>query len=341
VITADGTAPAGYVIHAVYPYDSDGGGPDHSNVFYRQSLDGGASWSEEVKLNDDTTTNDQFVPAIGASEDGLLAVAFYDRRLDPNNYLIDRYLTVSSDGGLTWTPNERISDVSAPVAQTLPNFDGLAECYHGDYDQVAVSGNVAHIVWSDDRRVTDTGPNPDMYYDQFNINPHLGRLTATQAAVSCAGTIGFGLSDIDLAGSGTYAIALTTSNGDSETLVLTEDSTKPGKFTGSIATTQNPVATGNGALEIIDLATITATYDDADDGSGNPVTVTLAVRGDCAPPVLSNVHASSLGGTMATIAADSSESATLLAEYGFSCGALTSTATGSLSPHPSVALTGL
>lgn len=341
VITADGAAPAGYVIHAVYPYDSDGDGPDHSNVFYRHSVDGGASWSDEVRLNDDTTNNDQFVPAIGASEDGILAVAFYDRRLDPNNTLIDRYLTISTDGGNTWTPNERISDVSAPVAQTLPNFDGLAECYHGDYDQIAVSGNVAHIVWSDDRRATASGPNPDIYYDQFIVNPHLGRLSATQAAVSCSSSIGFALSDIDLAGSGTYAIALTATTGDSETLVLSEDSTKPGKFSGSINTTSNPAVAGNGALEIVDQAIITATYEDADDGSGNPVTVTLQVRGDCAPPVISNVRVSALGGTTATLAADSSEGASLLAEYGFSCGALSQTATGGLSATPSVALSGL
>ena len=342
VVTADGAAPAGYVIHAVYPYDSDGSGPDHSNVFYRRSADGGASWSAEVRLNDDTTNTDQFYPAIGASEDGILAVSFYDRRLDAtNNYLIDRYLTVSTDGGGTWSPNERISDVSAPVAQTLPNFDGLATCYHGDYDQVAVSGNVAHIVWADDRRTTESGPNPDVYYDQFVVNPHLGRLSATRPAVSCSGSIGFGLSDSDLAGVGTQAIALTTTTGDSETLVLTEDASRPGKFSGSITTTQNPAVAGNGVLDITDLATITATYEDADDGSGNPATATLEVRGDCAPPTLSNVHVAALGGTAATLAADSSESATLTAEYGFSCDALALTATGSPSAHPTVALGGL
>lgn len=342
VVTADGAAPAGYVIHAVYPYDSDGGGPDHSNVFYRQSLDAGATWSAEVRLNDDTTDTDQFVPAIGASEDGILAVSFNDRRLDPtNNYLLDRYLTISTDGGATWSPNERISDVSAPVAQTLPNFDGLATCYHGDYDQIAVSGNIAHVVWSDDRRVTDSGPNPDIYYDQFVVNPHLGRLSATAAAVSCSSSIGFGLADSDLAGTGTHAIALTTTTGDSETLVLTEDPARPGKFAGTITTTSNPAAAGNGALEIVDLATITATYEDADDGSGNPATATLQVRGDCAPPVLSNIHVSALGGSTATLAADSSESAALTAEYGFDCGTLALTATGAVSPHPSVALSGL
>lgn len=341
VVTADGSAPAGYVIHAVYPYDSDGAGPDHSNVFYRRSVDAGATWSPEVKLNDDSTNADQYYPTIGASEDGVLAVSFYDRRLDPDNTLIDRYLTVSNDGGLTWAPNERVSDVSSGVAQTLPNFDGLAECYHGDYDQLAVSGNVAHVVWSDDRRVTATGPNPDVYYDQYIVNPHLGRLTTSAPGVSCAGSIGFGLSDIDLAGTGTHAIALETSTGDAETLVLTEDAAHPGKFSGSIGTSAGGVVAGNGTLEVADLATITATYEDADDGSGNPATATIQVKADCAAPVLTNVRVSSLSGDTATLSADSSEAASLAADYGYSCGELALHASSGIAPKPSVGLSGL
>ena len=72
-----------------------------------------------------------------------------------------------------------MSDVTSPVAQTNPNFDSLATCYHGDYDQVATLDGVAHVVWSDDRRITASGPNPDVYYDQVALNPSLGRLNAS------------------------------------------------------------------------------------------------------------------------------------------------------------------
>ncbi len=342
VISPDSGAAAGYVIHAVYPYDSDGAGPDESNVFYRRSTDGASTWSAEVQLNDDGTNTDQFYPAIGVGETGILAASWYDRRLDPTaNLLFDRYLTVSTDGGLTWTPNERISDVSSAVAQTNPNFDGLATCYHGDYDQVAVSGNLAHIVWSDDRRVTVTGPNPDVYYDQFVVNPHAGRLRAAQATVSCAGSISFALSDQDLAAAGTQAISLAVSTGDAETALLVEDVSKPGSFSGSISTKSGAVVANDGALEVVDGATITATYNDADDGTGKPAVVTAVAHVDCTPPVLSNVRVSALSGNTATVSVDSSEAAALTVQYGFSCDSLTQTAISKISGTPSAPLAAL
>jgi hypothetical protein len=234
-IHPDTSAPAGYVIHTVYPYDSDGTGPDESNVFYKRSTDGAVTWSAEVMLNDDGTTTDQWFPALAVNQSGTVAVSWYDRRLDPvQNVFFDRFAVVSADGGLTWGANARISDVSSPVAQTNPNFDvGIARCYHGDYDQVAavagnqcplgqgfwknhpvawpvssltlgsqrytqvelltildtpvrgdaslilahqliaaklnIAGGTVHMVWSDDRRITATGPNPDVYYDQLGI----------------------------------------------------------------------------------------------------------------------------------------------------------------------------
>jgi len=233
-IHRDSAAPAGYVIHAVYPYDSDGDGPDESNVFYRRSTDGAATWSAEVQLNDDGTTTDQFLPALAVSSTGTVTVSWYDRRLDSNNLKFDRFAVVSTDGGLTWGGNIRISSESSPVATTLPNFDPVVNnCYHGDYDQIATvagnqcprsqgywarrsdawhansltlggqtytadellailktpvrqdaslilarqliaaklnsTGGVFHIVWSDDRRITGSGPNPDIYYNRLQV----------------------------------------------------------------------------------------------------------------------------------------------------------------------------
>ncbi len=172
VITPDATASAGYVVHGIYSYDSDGTGPDMSNVFYRRSTDGAQTWSAEVQLNDDKTTTDQFFPTIGVSETGVLVASWYDRRLDTtNDTQFDRFIAFSVDHGNSWSANARVSDVSSPVAQTAPNFDGLAECYHGDYDQMAVAGSIAHVVWSDDRRTLSTGPNPDVYYNKVVIGP--------------------------------------------------------------------------------------------------------------------------------------------------------------------------
>lgn len=183
-IQPDPAGPARYVIHAVYAYDSDGTGPDESNVFYRRSTNGALTWSAEIMLNADGTTTDQWFPAIAVNSNGVVMASWYDRRLDPNNMNFDRYAGISTDAGLTWGPNIRISDVSSSVAQVNPNFDTLVrDCYHGDYDQVAIDATKAHILWSDDRRITDTGPNPDIYYDQFEhgglIDPVVGTWRGT------------------------------------------------------------------------------------------------------------------------------------------------------------------
>ncbi len=142
LVTDDG------VLHAVYSYDPDGlDFGDVADVFYRRSTDNGASWEPEVRLHLDATTNDQYFPTLSANGNRLQAT-WYDRRLDPGNLLQDTFRRVSDDGGLTWGPDERISDVSTTIV-----FDSVtAPCYHGDYDQSLVkmdSGLVAQ--WSDDR----------------------------------------------------------------------------------------------------------------------------------------------------------------------------------------------
>ena len=85
-----------------------------------------ASWSAEIQLNTDGTTTDQWYPAIAVNENGVVVASWYDRRLDTaNNMRFDRYARVSADGGLSWGPNKRISDVSSPVASVNPNFDTI------------------------------------------------------------------------------------------------------------------------------------------------------------------------------------------------------------------------
>lgn len=169
-IQRDKKAAAGYVIHATYPYDSDGvAGADNSNVFYKQSTDGAATWSNEVKLNTDQTNTDQWFPALNVNSKGVVVASWYDRRLDPaNNLAFDRFAVISKNGGQTWVRNIRVSDVTSPLAQINPNFDpAVVNCYHGDYDQLSVGeSGIANIIWSDDRRITATGPNPDIYADR-------------------------------------------------------------------------------------------------------------------------------------------------------------------------------
>jgi hypothetical protein len=148
------------VLHAVYSYDPDAtGSGDVVNVYYRRSTDSGATWLPEIQVNDDGTTTDQYQPSMSVGEGNVLAVAYYSRQNDvANNLLLDYYSRVSYDGGATFQPSTRLSDVSSSVVLD-PN---LATCYHGDYDSQIHRSGAAQYLWSDDRN-PGTGANPNIY----------------------------------------------------------------------------------------------------------------------------------------------------------------------------------
>ncbi len=80
----------------------------YADILSSRSLDGGATWSKPIKVNEDNTNHDHFFPWMAVSH-GLLTVAFYDRRLDPQNHLVDVFYAESADGGASFAPNETIS----------------------------------------------------------------------------------------------------------------------------------------------------------------------------------------------------------------------------------------
>ena len=151
-------------LHVVYSYDPDGqDSGDVVDVFYRRSLDGGATWSPQLRVNDDGGSRDQFSPALALGGNRLITISWYDRRLDPGNLLVDRYARQSLDGGLSFGPGTRLSEVSSPI-RLDPE---LPSCFHGDYDQqVAGPGHVVYL-WSDDRNIQDGHRDADVYGDRL------------------------------------------------------------------------------------------------------------------------------------------------------------------------------
>lgn len=147
---------------------------DNSDVYFSRSIDGGSSWTPEVQLGGGTAT-DQFEPFVAVGGSGALAAAWYDRRNDPGeNFLIDVYTAVSRDGGDSFGPLTRITDVSFPVpplrGQATGNFDpGRNACYMGEYIAIASGDDFFHYAWGDNRNTLvtpsypDGRPDPDVY----------------------------------------------------------------------------------------------------------------------------------------------------------------------------------
>ncbi len=144
-------------LHVAYAAVSPGQSVDRSDIFYVRSTDGGVTFSAPVRLNDDATVTSQWSPSIAVTEDGRVAVKWWDRRNDPvNDGLTDVYMTISADGGSTFARNIRVTDhnwVFGPSA--LGSF-------HGDHDGLAGDSGTFHLSWSDER-----GGDPDVYYAFF------------------------------------------------------------------------------------------------------------------------------------------------------------------------------
>ena len=119
------------------------GDPDILSI---RSTDGGDTWSQPVRVNDDFGSDAQFFPWITFDLDGIAHVVWYDRR--QNGFDLDVYYAVSVDGGVSYLANERVTAESfTPV---LPWEDGAAP-FIGDVNAVAGANGVAYPFYQDAR----------------------------------------------------------------------------------------------------------------------------------------------------------------------------------------------
>ncbi len=143
------------------------------DIQLRYSDDTGATWSPPMRVNDDATTNSQFLPRIALDQTtGNVAIAWYDSRNDkgnhgpgdtngvPNDDAV-MYATVSKDGGQTVHPNVR---VGAGASNSADSGSGLD---YGDYEGMAFHAGRFFPLWADNSN--STGDNPDGKLHQLDL----------------------------------------------------------------------------------------------------------------------------------------------------------------------------
>ena len=84
------------------------------------------------------------------------------------------------------------------------------------------------------------------------------------------------LKDLDLAGQGSVEIELQADNGDQEQITLLESG--PGRFAGTVFLHGGPVSVNDSQLQVTSSQSISARYQDQNDGTGQQVTVTSSAR---------------------------------------------------------------
>jgi hypothetical protein len=113
-------------------------GVDNPDVWIAKSTDGGDTWSEPIRVNDDDTDRAQFFSWMTIDQaNGDVYVVFYDRR-NYNNDNTDVYLARSTDGGLSFE-NSKISE-----SPFLP-YNNM---FIGDYTNIVAHNGRVRPIWT-------------------------------------------------------------------------------------------------------------------------------------------------------------------------------------------------
>lgn len=134
-----------------------------TDVFVRFSDDGGANWSARVQINDDATTTSQFLPRMSVDQTtGFVCATWYDARNDTaNNQQVDIFVSLSQNGGVTWSANQLVTQAASDESTANAAADGNN---YGEYMGLVAHDGVAHAVWTDGRAANFTaGTNEDVY----------------------------------------------------------------------------------------------------------------------------------------------------------------------------------
>lgn len=113
-------------------------GIDDTDVWLVKSTDGGATWSNRIRVNDDSAGKHQFFSWMDVDrKTGYIYVVFYDRRAH-DDWSTDVYLAYSTDGGQSFN-NMKISE-----SPFIPNKD----MFFGDYNDISAYDGIVRPIWT-------------------------------------------------------------------------------------------------------------------------------------------------------------------------------------------------
>lgn len=131
-----------YIISGQKDLAPAGSDPD---IILNRSTDGGYTWSEGIRVNQDALNNGktQYFPGIDIDRFGAVNIIFYDDR-NTTNDSTGVFLARSQDGGDTWTEFEISDHNYKPVP-----IGGLGQGYQGDNIDITSTDSKLWPVWMD------------------------------------------------------------------------------------------------------------------------------------------------------------------------------------------------
>ena len=150
-----------------------------TDIMMRRSTDDGATWSAPVRVNDDPASpiRSQFLPYVALDRtSGTVAVGFYDCRNDngvpgsggtnstPNDDA-EFFGTFSTDGGVTFAPNTRLSGGFSNAAAAGAPVD------YGDYMGQSAHAGKLYTVWADNANCDGTNADGTLHAFDLYANP--------------------------------------------------------------------------------------------------------------------------------------------------------------------------
>lgn len=118
---------------------------------------------DPVRLDRDTGTRAQWLPSLSVTPWGSVQVHWYDRRNSSDGLNYQIFARRSLDNGLTFMPEEVVSDVLIP--QATPND----ACYYTDRQFAAAIGRRHLLTWTDGRVLVGGVPQPDIFFGSKTV----------------------------------------------------------------------------------------------------------------------------------------------------------------------------
>jgi hypothetical protein len=126
-------------------WQDDRATPGVDHLLLSRSTDGGETWSSPRPVADGPPDAPDFTPAVAVTPEGLVGVAYYSLRNDPDRaVLVDEYLVVSRDGGQSFGKSQRVTARPWDLRDAAFTERGF---FLGDYQGLVAASKRFHPFW--------------------------------------------------------------------------------------------------------------------------------------------------------------------------------------------------